>query len=280
MNKPSFLLIGSMKCGTSTIFKELCSHPDVFEPELKEPADLIDDSVLTESGKRRYYKLYDDCGPDQICGDGSTHYTKYPKIAGVPNRAIEVLGADIKLIYIIDNVYKRIESHYAHEASNGKSMKGINEEIKEKSNDFINYSNYLTQIKQWEKVFPPENIIVCPFYEYKKDKIKFMKSIFKSLGIDDDIDINSNTIYRNQSTDRFAPKGMVRTLVQSDMYLRSIRRYIPCSIRQRIKKKLFKKSVTYRQELDSDSKTFIERKLHADVVTFCQKYGLNAYEII
>ena len=38
---PHFLIVGAMKAGTTTLYRDLVLHPDIFMPTVKEPEILI-----------------------------------------------------------------------------------------------------------------------------------------------------------------------------------------------------------------------------------------------
>ena len=75
---PDFLIIGGMKCGSTTLFRDLDTSPAVSFPAHKEPHNLLDDAVLSGEGKAKYAGLYKHARPDQRLGDASTGYTKLP----------------------------------------------------------------------------------------------------------------------------------------------------------------------------------------------------------
>ena len=98
MTLPHFLIIGGMKCGSTTLYRDLLTHPRVFFPIDKEPCNLCDDRVLTDAGRAEYEALFKRARPDQLCAEASTDYTKLPDRPGVAARALRVLGPELKLI--------------------------------------------------------------------------------------------------------------------------------------------------------------------------------------
>ena len=75
---PGFLIIGAMKAGTTTLYHDLLTNPQVFFPLDKEPGNLASHDVLGEDGRGRYASIFKTARPDQICGEASTTYTKLP----------------------------------------------------------------------------------------------------------------------------------------------------------------------------------------------------------
>ena len=57
MTLPSFLIIGAMKSGTTTLHADLATHPSISTPDRKEPGDLNHDEVLTPEGRAAYEEI-------------------------------------------------------------------------------------------------------------------------------------------------------------------------------------------------------------------------------
>jgi hypothetical protein len=90
---PDFLIIGAMKAGTTSLYRDLLTNPAVFFPADKEPGNLTDDRVLAEAGRREYELLFRGAVEGQICGEASTTYTKEPDLSGAATRTPVITGA-------------------------------------------------------------------------------------------------------------------------------------------------------------------------------------------
>ena len=77
MALPDYLIIGAMKCGTSTLAVQLGAQPGLFMTTPKEP-NFFSDDVIYSRGAAWYQALFDDAKPGDIKGEASTHYTKLP----------------------------------------------------------------------------------------------------------------------------------------------------------------------------------------------------------
>ena len=116
---PDFLIIGSMKSGTTGIFQDLATHPDIYSGGNKEPQNLTSDKVLTDNGIKNYSQEFKAAKPQQLICDASTAYAKRPDFERVSFRASKVLSNDFKVIYIVRQPVDRIVSQYHHEFVNG-----------------------------------------------------------------------------------------------------------------------------------------------------------------
>src|SRR5690242_14831106 len=79
---PDFVVIGGMKCGSTTLFEYLCRHPDVFMCTPKEPGYFSREKVMAR-GEAWYRSLFADAKPTQLCGEASTCYTRWPHFGDV-----------------------------------------------------------------------------------------------------------------------------------------------------------------------------------------------------
>ena len=95
MGLPSFIIMGAMKCATSSIQKQLSLQDGIFMSEPKEPNFFSDDSVYSK-GFSWYSQLFDDARTGDILGEASTHYTKLPD---KPNSVVRMkkMLPDVKL---------------------------------------------------------------------------------------------------------------------------------------------------------------------------------------
>ena len=62
-DRPHFAIIGAMKCGTTSLFDFLTSHPDVCAPRNKEPHYFTRGYRMPAAYYRR---LFRECGDEQI----------------------------------------------------------------------------------------------------------------------------------------------------------------------------------------------------------------------
>ena len=162
MTLPSFLVIGAMKAGTTTLFQDLVDHPNIFMPSDKELHDLNTNEVLTEKGTAAYEKFFANSTSEQRCGEASTGYTKLPDIMGVPKRSLKLLGSDTKLMYLVRNPVGRLLSQYHHHVNVDKLDLQIDEAI-QACPELINYSKYAMQLSPWIEMFSSENIKIIVY---------------------------------------------------------------------------------------------------------------------
>ncbi len=102
------MIIGAMKCGTSTLHSQLAARSGFLMSDPKEPNFFSDDERFAR-GVAEYAKLFESAGSEQLCGESSTHYTKLPTHPRTVERMAKLLpGA--RFVYVIRHPLDRIVS--------------------------------------------------------------------------------------------------------------------------------------------------------------------------
>lgn len=231
-----------MKCGSTTLFRDLDTSPAVSFPAHKEPHNLLDDAVLSGDGKAEYAGLYKHARPDQRLGDASTGYTKLPTNLGVPHRAQAVLGDAIKLVYIIRNPVARIESHYRHLQSRPHAKPAPLEEVLETFPEIIDYSCYGLQLKAWRDVFPSENFHVLSLEQHEKSRENSTNQVCDHLGIPHCGHLVETEAKWNSSVSKPVARGPLAPIITSSFYRNKIRPLMGRGIRDFARKILLPKA--------------------------------------
>ncbi|MES1944088.1 sulfotransferase [Salinisphaera sp. PC39] len=109
---PDFFIVGAPKCGTTSLYAVLKSHPAVFFPENKEPMFFNTDLSHPHAVRSEniYNELFSRARPDQVCGDASTLYLSSLVAPG----AIRQRLPDAKIIILIRDPVEQMYSWYRH----------------------------------------------------------------------------------------------------------------------------------------------------------------------
>jgi sulfotransferase family protein len=231
MALPNFLIIGAMKSATSSLRNGLGAHPDVFFPAIKEPDALADPDVLTPAGRRRYEDLYAGARPGALLGDGSTSYSKLPKHPGVPERALELLGPDLRIIYSVREPLARARSHHHHLLIRNLAPKSF-EDALEAQPGIRDYGCYANQLQAWLDVFPLSQIKIVYFEQFKDDPAAVLRDVTAFLGLPE-TSIDAGGAH-NVSAQVRPPMGLGLKASQSPLYRRLVRPMLPASMRKRL----------------------------------------------
>jgi len=155
-NYPNFLIVGAMKCATSTLHEQLALQPGFLMSELKEPNFFSNDEQYAK-GMSWYLSNFDSSDDYILCGESSTHYTKMPTYPQTIARIQQHLP-DTKFIYVMRHPIKRLISQYIHEWSMGFISVDINQAISQYP-ELIDYSRYTMQLQPYFEQFGRDRVL-------------------------------------------------------------------------------------------------------------------------
>lgn len=180
MGKPDFIVIGAMKCGTSTLAKQLELQRGVFMTTPKEPNFFSDDAIFAQ-GPGWYAALFDGAAPGDLKGEASTHYTKLPTYPQTVARMQAALPA-LRLVYMIRNPMERAVSHYIHEWSEGRLGEDADAAFAS-SPEIVDYGRYGMQIAPFVEAYGRAAIHLTSLEQIKADPQGEFAAICAHLGM-------------------------------------------------------------------------------------------------
>jgi hypothetical protein len=231
MRRPDFLIIGAMKAGTTTLHRDLSQHPQIFLSDPKEPNDLVSDDVLTDKGLQAYTGLFAGARPDQLCGEASTTYTREPRHTGAAARALQVCGANLKLIYVVRDPFERAVSHYRYAFLRGRTNRAPEVELIENP-EYAQVSDYARQLAPWRSRFGDDAILIVNFRDYIKARKETVTEVLRFLGLEAttiDYDVSQRF---NASDDVKVTRGFVEKLTNSPAFQRRLKPLLGPTLRR------------------------------------------------
>ncbi len=197
--EPTFLVIGAMKAGTTSLWHYLRAHPQVFMPDLKE-FQFFSDERHWAQGMDWYRAHFDLSGSALARGEASTGYTKFPRPDDVPARIAAELPA-VKLVYVVRDPIERIRSHYLHSVHKQRETRPLAEAVRA-APAYLAISRYRTQIDQYLACFPRDQLLVITADQLRADRVTTLHTVFEFIGVDPGVawDINAHELHR--STDK------------------------------------------------------------------------------
>lgn len=173
------IIIGAMKCGTSSLFRYLVEHPEISGCAKKEP-NFFSDNL--DKGFGWYLSLWgDQYKKERIMLEASTGYTKFPN-AGNVAETISCFPGNYKFIYIVRDPLERVRSHYQHSLLAGRLEGPIYNQLHENSH-IINVCKYYLQLSCYEEYFSKDNILVIKFEDLVDNPHEALRCICDFLGI-------------------------------------------------------------------------------------------------
>ena len=231
---PDFIIIGAMKCGTSTLAAQLGAQPGIFMTTPKEPNFFSDDTVYAR-GLAWYADLFSAAAPDDLKGEASTHYTKLPTYPDCLPRMAETLDAP-KLIYLVRNPIGRAVSHYIHDWTMGVIHTDIDTAI-DRHSELVDYGCYGKQIAPFAEHYGTEQILVTSLEAMKTDPQATLQRVCAFLGHEPAVQWQNDLDRVNASSDRVRRFPMHDFLIDHPVSRRLRHLLVPKSVRARIRQR-------------------------------------------
>lgn len=181
---PDFLVIGAMKCGTTSLYHYLRDHPQVYMPAIKAPEFFAEEGNWNR-GIAWYRRQFEGAGDDVVAiGEASNVYTKFPRYRGVPGRIAEYLP-HARLVYIVRDPIDRIRSHYQTRLTEGTERAPIGRAVRENP-IYLDYSRYAMQLDRYLDHFPREQLLVITAEDLRGDRLACVREVYEFLGVRSD----------------------------------------------------------------------------------------------
>lgn len=219
---PNFFIIGSHKCGTTSLHNYLSQHPEIYMSPVKEPHYF---SCLAPTKKNPYKKrasrlikqldkypkpysysydgylsLFSKAINEKLIGESSTGYIEYPFIA----KEIQKHFPDSKLLLLIRNPADRAYSHFTHNVKVGienslNFEKALSKEYYRMKYFYAhhylyNYFDrglYYRKLKSYLEYFNKGQIKICIYEDLKRAPNELLKDIFSFLDVRTDFRANT-----------------------------------------------------------------------------------------
>jgi len=193
---PTFLIIGAMKGGTTSLHHYLRQHPDVYMPERKELKFFVDryagDAPVKFLGPCNwglglewYRQWFRDAEDARAVGEASPNYTKWPDYPDVPERIAATIP-DARLIYIVRHPIDRMRSHYLHDVAKGRQPLPIDRALLEDTR-YLHASRYATQIQRYLEWFDADQLLVITSDDLRHHRERTVARALRFIGVDDSL---------------------------------------------------------------------------------------------
>jgi len=208
-NLPNLIVIGAMKCGTTSLHSYLAEHPQIFMSKQKEL-----DFFIAERNWSRSIEWYRSQFPvdSVVRGESSPNYTKFPSFPDVPERMHATIPYT-KLIYVVRDPIERIVSHYVHRVADGLETRSFEASLETlEDNILVDTSRYAMQLSLFHAYYAHEQILIVDLDELQNHRANTMGGVFRFLGLDDDVARLSFTQTHHVSAAKRVPTLFARTL--------------------------------------------------------------------
>lgn len=180
---PTFLIIGTMKGGTTSLYHYVRDHPQVFMPKYKAPEFFVEKSNW-HRGVDWYRRQFAGAGDAVAVGEASNTYTKYPRISGVPEKMAEHIP-EARFVYVVRNPIERILSHYRTKVAEGAETAPLEEVIVNKP-WYVDICRYALQIDQYLEYFDRGRLLVITSDDLRNERHATVRRVYEFLDVDPD----------------------------------------------------------------------------------------------
>jgi len=267
--QPDFLIIGAMKCATSTLHEQLAAQPGIFMSEPKEP-NFFSDPDEWARGWNWYTDLFASGEGALLRGESSTHYTKLPTYPETVERIRAHLPA-ARFVYVMRSPLERTVSQYIHEWTERRIRGSIDEAI-EQHPYLVAYSCYAMQLRPYLEAFGPDRVLSVFFeaiLERPREELariaRFLRYPHEAVWLDD---LNP----RNVSRERMRRSPLRDAIVDQPALAWLRRNLVPRSLRERAKS-LWR--MTERPELSAPVRRRVVERIDEDLVELSSWLGVE-----
>jgi hypothetical protein len=233
MSLPDFLIIGAMKCGTSTLAAQLAAQDGLFMTTPKEPNFFSDDEVFA-NGLDWYERLFDAAAPGDLRGEASTHYTKLPTHPDTVPRMRAVLDAP-RLVYMVRDPIDRAISHYIHEWTEGR-MTDDPAGAFERHPELIEYGLYTRQLAPFIEAYGIEAICLTSLEQLKAAPQAELERVCAHIGLPATPVWREDLGAQNTSAARIRKLPLHGLLVANPIATALRRTLVPKAVRNRVRR--------------------------------------------
>lgn len=179
---PNLIIIGAMKCATTSLHYYLNLHPEISMSKEKEL-----DFFIPQSNWNRGIEWYKSNFPGEtkIHGESSPNYTHYPYSGNVAEK-MYATAPDAKLIYILRDPIERAIAQYIHQYTEGKEERTLEDALWEmENNKYVSRSRYYIQLEQYLSYFPKSQILILAMEDLHRYRQATLQKIFRFLEVDE-----------------------------------------------------------------------------------------------
>ena len=179
---PNFLVIGTMRSGTTWLDGVLRTHPDIYLPQRRKEVHFFDQYY--ERGIEWYQNFFsfaDDRLNYKSIGEITPDYLYHPEVPARIKKHIP----NCKFIVIFRNPVDRAYSHYGFMVKNYADTRSF-EEIVEQKPDVFPKGLYGEQMERYLQLFPLNNFLILIYEEVLNNPEKTLEKIAHFLSVEPD----------------------------------------------------------------------------------------------
>jgi len=254
MKKVNFLIIGTQKAGTTSLFNYLRQHNDLYFSEIKEITYFVNEE-LYKKGESYYHSFFNKFNNEKVIGSADVHLLPSKKS---PER-VRNYNPDMKFVVMVRNPVDRAFSAYKYALKNNweeksnsfeKSFILEKERIKSINYNLMYFENgkYSKHLLNWTKFFDKKQFLIIEDEYLKRNPKACCQKVFNFLELEDLSQIID-------TTKQFNKAGVVKykwlqtfILSRNSKLKTTIGKLMTPNIRVWIRSNIFQKLIAFNQK--------------------------------
>lgn len=273
--RPNFFIIGVAKAGTTALYNQLQSHPAVHMSPVKEPSYFSEKQKPggeAEMSLEQYENLFVDAELETAIGEASVSYLHSDRAPG----ALHKYCPEARIIVILRQPVLRAYSHYRMLLNSGVTEYATFAEASSAAihhvqrNEAIPFgtgyrqSFYAKALQRYVDLFP-DQMLVLKYHRYLQSPGQTFRDVLTFLDID--TSYIPDTLSKKYNEGSGAPRSLVfqKLLFSQSGLKRALKKLIPNTLKQKIKKMAFRLNQADRKRLDRGDAINYTRVFHDDI---------------
>ncbi len=266
--KPDFMIIGALKCATSTLHGQLAVQEGVVMSMPHKP-NFFSHEEHWARGLSWYWSLFARAGDADVCGESSTAYTALPTYPDVVSRVREHVP-DAKFIYVMRNPLDRLVSHYIQAWADRVVTSSLTKAIHEYA-PLVQSSQYAMQLEPWFAAFGKERVLPVFFEHMQTHPQAELERVCSFIGHRGRPVWKADLTASTPSSQRMRDSKLRNLLVYAPG-MSMVRQRMPNAVRKRVKRLWTMKK---RPELSEADVRRLEAVLNPDLDKLGQWLGID-----
>ena len=225
----SFLAVGFMKCGTTTIYRDLegLDHVRMLQ---KDTETLLQPDFVPKA----YLAQFD---RNAVAGDFSTEYGKPENLARALSNAPSVIDDQTVLIIATRDPVRRAISHYHHDLVRGETELPPEAALHPDS-QYVRQSDYASLVRPWLDIFPMSRVYLVQFERYMSNRSEGLEALARAIGLPDDSVTSGPTAIYNVTANKGSVGPVLQRITDSLIYRRWVRPALTPAHREQLRRLL------------------------------------------
>lgn len=259
---PNLFVVGAPKAGTTSLWRYLDQHPDIFMSAVKEPGFLSgSDSQAAVRDEESYLALFAGARGEKLRGEASPSYLARQEAARTIRRNIP----DARIVISLREPIERTHSSYLSLVSDGVEQRTFQQAVSDdlarrrvpNRPNYVKPSLYAVSVERYLRKFG-DRVFVLFFEELTKEPARVVRELYEFLEVDPSYAERLVAKPHNQFR---APRN--KAIGQLLHARRLARALVPRGMRDRLFQAVMKPAS--KPELDSESVRLLQETFGPDV---------------